>query len=101
MARASQRTTGTKMATAEQIKALIRSHLSEDAERFYTVVLQVAAHEAKQGHGALAHDIREIIDKARRERRPVVLKFPQDLRGLVFTEETNVPRMAPNVPKGA
>lgn len=82
------------MATAEQLKALIRSHFSNDSERFYTLVLQVAAHEAKQGHGALAHEIRRIVDKARRERRPQVLKFPQDLRGLVFSEEPDIPKSA-------
>ena len=53
------------MATAEQIKSLIRSHLSDDPERFFSMALQVAAHEAKQGHTALAHDIREIVDKSR------------------------------------
>ena len=82
------------MVTAEQIKSLIRSHFSDDMERFYTVALQVAAHEAQQGHGALAHDIRDIVDKARRERRPVMLKFPQDLSGLVLSEEPTVPRAA-------
>lgn len=82
------------MATAEQIRSLIRSHLSDDLERFYTVALQVAAHEAQQGHGALAHDIREIVDKARRERRPQVLKFPQDLSGLVLSEEPKTPKAA-------
>ncbi|MCF6150173.1 MAG: ATP-binding protein [Candidatus Brocadia sp.] len=75
------------MATAEQIKSLIRSHFSSDPERFFTIALQVAAHEAGQGHGALAHDIRETIDKARRERGALVLKFPQDMRGLVLSEE--------------
>ena len=70
------------MATAEQIKSLIRSHLSDDDERFYTLALQVAAHEAHQGHGALAHDIREIIDKSRRSRGSnSLLKFPLDLEG--------------------
>ena len=64
------------MATAEQIKSLIRSHLSDDAERFYTIALQVAAHEAQQGHGALAHDIREIVDKSKRNHSNVLLKFP-------------------------
>ena len=44
------------MATAEQIKSLIRSHWSEDQERFHTVALQVAAHEAQQGHGGLAQE---------------------------------------------
>jgi len=77
------------MATAEQLKSLIRSHFSNDPERFYTTALQVAAHESQQGHGALAVDIREIVDKARKERGPRVLKFPQDLRGLVLSEQPN------------
>ena len=77
------------MATAEQIKSLIRSYLSDDDERFYTVALQVAAHEAQQGHGALAHDIRDIVDKAKRARGSnVLLKFPQELQGMVFSEKT-------------
>lgn len=79
------------MATAEQIKTLIRSHLSDDEERFYTAALQLAAHEAQQGHGELAHDIRDIIDKARKEKRPQILKFPQDLLGLVLAEQPETP----------
>lgn len=83
------------MATAEQLKSLIRSHLSDDEDRFMTVALQVAAHEAVQGHGALAHDIRDIVDKARRERGPsVLLKFPQELTGLVLSERADVPLSA-------
>lgn len=80
------------MATAEQIKSLIRSHLSEDQERFYTLALQVAAHEAQQGHAALAHDIREIVDKGRKSRGGnVLLKFPQDLAGMMLSEKTSTP----------
>jgi SpoVK/Ycf46/Vps4 family AAA+-type ATPase len=80
------------MPTAEQIKSLIRSHLSEDEEHFYTIALQVAAHEAQQGHGALAHDIREIVDKAKRSRGSnVLVKFPQDLHAMVFSENTETP----------
>ena len=55
------------MATADQIKSLIRSHFSGELERFYTIALQVAAHEAKQGHTALAHDIRSLIDMERKK----------------------------------
>src|SRR3989304_2642379 len=91
------------MVTAEQIKSLIRSHFSDDMERFTTVALQVAAHEAQQGHGALAHEIREIVDKAKHERGKVrLLKFPQDLRGLVLSEEpttTNSSLILPDVLK--
>jgi len=79
------------MATADQLKSLIRSHYSDDPERFYTIALQVAAHEAQRGHGALAHDIRELVDKARRESGPRILKFPTDLKGLVLSEEPTIP----------
>lgn len=82
------------MATAEQMKSLIRSHFSDDPERFFSIALQVAAHEAQQGHGALAHDIRGIVDKARQERGAIVLQFPKDLQGLVFLEEPRVPLAA-------
>ncbi len=54
------------MATSEQIKALIRSHFEGDGERFLTVTLQIAAHEAKQGHAAFARNIRTYVDRARR-----------------------------------
>jgi SpoVK/Ycf46/Vps4 family AAA+-type ATPase len=80
------------MATAEQLKSLIRSHLSDDDERFFTISLQLAAHEAQQGHGALAHEIREIVEKARHSRGSnVLLKFPQELGGLVFSEKPTTP----------
>lgn len=80
------------MATAEQIKSLIRSHLSDDDERFYTLSLQLAAHEARQGHGALAHDIREIVNKSRRTRGSNnLLKFPQTLSGMLLSEKSDTP----------
>jgi len=82
------------MATAEQIKSLIRSHFGDDPERFYTIALQVAAYEAEQGHGALSHEIRELVDRSRREKGAVVLKFPQDMRGLVLSEKPNIPKVA-------
>ena len=42
------------MATAEQIKSLIKSHFSDQQEQFCTIALQLAAHEARQGHQSLA-----------------------------------------------
>ena len=75
------------MATAEQIKTLIRSHFSEESERFFTAALQVAAHEARQGHGALAHEIKSLVDKARQTQKQVPLKFPSELSGLIQTED--------------
>lgn len=53
------------MASAEQIKALLKSHLSGDDSYFYSVVMQVAAHEAKRGHGKLALELRDLKDAAK------------------------------------
>ena len=53
------------MASAQQLKALLRSHLEGDNDRFVSVAIQVAAHEARLGHGRLATDLRDIIDQAK------------------------------------
>jgi len=82
------------MATAEQIKSLIHSHFSEQPEPINTLDFQVDAHEAKQGHAALAHDIREIVDIERKKAGPGIIPFPQDLKGLVLTEESQVTKTA-------
>ena len=57
------------MASAEHLKALLRSHLEGDNERFYSIAMQIAAHEAKLGHGKLAQGLREIIDESKARRR--------------------------------
>lgn len=88
------------MATAEQIKSLIRSHFSDEPERFFTIALQVAAHEAQQGHGELAVQIRTIVDKAKSERSRIVrVKFPQNLNGLVQAAEPQTPLAALVAPR--
>lgn len=78
------------MATAEQIKALIRSYYTDNSDQFLTTALQIAAHEARQGHAALAHEIRDLIDKVRTDTQKNSLIFPQDLNGLIFSEEPKV-----------
>ena len=50
------------MASSEQLKSLIQSHISRDDGHFYTVALQVAAHQAKLGHGKLAGELRDLVD---------------------------------------
>jgi SpoVK/Ycf46/Vps4 family AAA+-type ATPase len=88
------------MATAEQIKSLIRSHLSDDDERFFTLALQVAAHEAQQGHEELAHDIKKIVDDSRRARVPnALLKFPLELAGMVLSEKSDTAMSALVLPE--
>jgi SpoVK/Ycf46/Vps4 family AAA+-type ATPase len=54
------------VATAEQLKALLESHLEGDDDRFYSVIVQLAAHAARQGHGKLAQELRELVDSAKR-----------------------------------
>jgi hypothetical protein len=39
------------MASADQIKALLRSFVDRDDAQFFSIALQVAAYEAKRGHG--------------------------------------------------
>lgn len=56
------------MAKADQIKALLKSHLEGDEQRFFAVAMQVAAHEARLGHAKLANDIRSLVDKAKAQR---------------------------------
>ena len=56
------------MASADQIKALLRSHVDGDDSHFLAVAMQVAAHEARLGHSRIATEIREIVDDAKRSR---------------------------------
>ncbi|VFR40104.1 Cell division protein FtsH [plant metagenome] len=53
------------MANAEQLKALVKSHIERDDQHFYSVAMQVAAREAKVGHGKLAQELRDMIDAAK------------------------------------
>ncbi len=56
------------MASAEQLKALLKSHIDGDEAHFYSVAMQVAAHEAKVGHGKLAEELRAMIDTTKVQR---------------------------------
>lgn len=81
------------MAKAEQIKALIRCHADGDDARFYAIAMQVAAQAARNGHGNLAQELRDLVDNAKaksraldtdRGPRPVPLAQPRgELAGLL------------------
>lgn len=58
------------MATAEQLKALLKSHVAGDDERFRATALQIAAHSAKKGNTQLAQELRSLLDDARRRMSP-------------------------------
>lgn len=53
------------VSSAKRILAMLRCRADGDDERFYTIALQVAAAEARQGHRTVAEGIREAVDKAR------------------------------------
>lgn len=80
------------MASADQLKALLKSHLEGDDERFFSVAMQVAAHEAKRGHGKLAEELRALVDRAKARRglasqageKPIPISRPRgELAGLL------------------
>ena len=91
------------MATGEQLKSLVKSHVEGDEERFFTLAilaLQVAAYEARRGHGKLDQDIRALIDSARiaaarlpESRKPTPIVHPcGELAGLFTTTgDTSAP----------
>jgi AAA+ superfamily predicted ATPase len=78
------------MATAEQIKGLIRSHFNNSSDHFITIALQLAAHEARQGHMEIANEIRGLVDKAKLKNN-VITRFPNELSGLICSEEPTIP----------
>lgn len=62
------RNNGEIMANGDQLKALFRSYAEGDDRHFYSVAMQMAAHEAKQGHGKLAEELRDLLDAAKSRR---------------------------------
>ena len=71
------------MATAEQIKSLLQSHYKNDNERFTSIALQVAAHEARQGHMSIAKEIKDLVDRSKTHGFKVI-KINPDLSDLVL-----------------
>lgn len=51
------------MATAEHIKNLVKAHIGLDNEKFKTVVLQIAAYEAKNNHETFARELKQFAEK--------------------------------------
>ncbi|MHB8189253.1 MAG: AAA family ATPase [Ferrimicrobium sp.] len=85
------------MATADQFKALVRSHADGNDGHFYSVAMQVAARAAQQGHSKFAQELRELVDSAKvasqeggRQLRPVPVTQPRgDLAGLLAVSYPN------------
>ena len=86
------------MATAEQMKSLVKAYADCNDEKFKTVVLQIAAHEARLGHDNLARELKKQIDRVGSKRANIVqltstnpmlsLSMPShDLSELIVSEE--------------
>lgn len=75
------------MATADQIKTLIRSHYSDNDEHFNSVVLQVAAHQARKGHTKLAREIKGIVEYEKTKRNKIL--HLQEYSDLIDYKEVN------------
>lgn len=54
------------MATANQVLALLRSHVEGDEEQLLSIALQVAAAEARRGRADKAEEFRDLVEQARK-----------------------------------
>lgn len=86
------------MATADQIKNLVKAYIEHNDDRFKTVVLQIAAHEAKVGHDNFARELKAQIEKMSMNKSNIIqltstnplfdfLMPAHDLSELVVSEE--------------
>lgn len=64
------------MARGDQLKALLLSYLEGNEAQFYSVAMQLAADEARKGHGRLAEELRELIDRTKVARNRATLEPP-------------------------
>lgn len=53
------------MANADQLRALLKAYAKGDEVQFQSVAMQIAANEARAGHGKLAEELRSLIDAAK------------------------------------
>ncbi|HEX7004978.1 MAG TPA: ATP-binding protein [Trueperaceae bacterium] len=60
------------MATAQQLIALVKSYVEGNEDKFLSVAMQAAAKEARQGHGKVAQQLRDLVDKAKQEQSALV-----------------------------
>jgi hypothetical protein len=82
------------MSTALHMIALLKSPVKGDHQEFLSVAMQAAAHEAPLGHGAIAQQLRDLTDEAKRrsaaaQTRPgqlIVLEPPGELANLLSAQ---------------
>lgn len=89
------------MSAARHMIALLKSHLEGDDKEFLSVAMQAAAHEARLGHGAIAQQLRDLIDEAKRrsaaaQTRPgqLIVLEPRGELGNLLSVQTPTIRLA-------
>lgn len=80
------------MTTARHIISLLKSHIEGDEDRFLSTAMQLAAHEARQGHGKLAEDLKHLVDEAKvrgsgvqRRQNPIPMAQPKGELGSLLS----------------
>src|SRR5947208_844622 len=84
------------MANGDQVKAMLRAYKESDEGQLLTLALQIAAREAKAGHGRLAAEIRDLVDELKgrativTHRQPIPIAQPRgelaDLVGVSYPD---------------
>ena len=64
------------MATADQLKALVRSHAIGDDTLFFSVALQVAARAARGGNRRFAQELKELVNEAQQDPKRTARPIP-------------------------
>lgn len=78
------------MAQMDRILALLNAHYQNDSEGFNTVALQLAAAEARAGHGVVAQEIKKIVDKHRSTSKVLRMSFMNTALADSVVEEQNL-----------
>jgi predicted unusual protein kinase regulating ubiquinone biosynthesis (AarF/ABC1/UbiB family) len=53
------------VSNSQHLIALLKSYIEKDEDQFYSVAMQAAAKEARQGHSQIAQSIRSLVEEAR------------------------------------
>jgi SpoVK/Ycf46/Vps4 family AAA+-type ATPase len=53
------------MASGDHLRALLKAYIKGDEAQFHSVAMQIAANEARAGHGKLAEELRNLIDASK------------------------------------
>lgn len=84
------------MSASQHIIAMLKSYIEKDENQFYSVAMQAAAKEARQGHSQVALAIRALVEEAREKSKrssfnPSQVRTSQaDVAGLLAISEPSI-----------